>query len=111
MKKWLVLALLGLVCVGVQAQRVADQLNRGLVAIPQGDKTGQDERYGTTGSGMFITWRILPTEYYDTKYNLYRDGTKVNSEPLTVSNYEDKAVQNPISIVLCQWFVALNVRI
>ena len=73
----------------VQAQRVTDKLTRGLVAIPQGDKTGQDNRYGMSGSGIFVSWRILPTEYFDTKYNLYRNGTKVNAEPLAVSNYED----------------------
>ena len=75
----------------VQAQRVTDKLTRGLVAIPQGDKTGQNSLYGMSGSGYFISWRILPTEYFDTKYNLYRDGTKVNTEPLAVSNYEDKS--------------------
>ena len=74
--------------IGVSAQRVADNLDRGLVAIPQGDKTGQDERYGMSGSGIFISWRILPTEYYDTKYNVYRNGTKIASD-LTVSNFQD----------------------
>lgn len=82
------MALLGLMTIGVSAQRVADNLDRGLVAIPQGDKTGQDERYGMSGSGIFISWRILPTEYYDTKYNVYRDGTKIASD-LTVSNFQD----------------------
>ena len=80
-----------LTAVSASAQRVTDKLNRGLVAIPQGDKTGQDSRYGTTGTGIFLTWRILPTEYYDTQYNLYRDGTKVNDTPLTVSNYQDNS--------------------
>ncbi len=40
---------------------------------------------------MYCSWRILGEEYYDVKYNLYRDGTKVNSEPLSVSNYSDAA--------------------
>ena len=88
MRKLFLLALLGLMTIGVSAQRVADNLDRGLVAIPQGDKTGQDERYGMSGSGIFISWRILPTEYYDTKYNVYRDGTKIASD-LTVSNFQD----------------------
>ena len=74
--------------IGMQAQRVTDKLTRGLIAIPQGDKTGQDSRYGMSGTGIFVSWRILPTEYYDTKYNVYRDGTKV-AENLTVSNYQD----------------------
>ena len=92
MKKTLLIGLLGLLTAGsVQAQRVTDKLNRGLVAIPQGDKDGQDANYGTSGSGIFVTWRILPSEYYDTKYNLYRGTTKVNSEPLSVSNFQDNA--------------------
>jgi len=91
MKKLLLLALMmGLTAVNMQAQRFTDQLTRGLVAIPQGDKTGQDNRYGFSGSGIFVSWRILPTEYYDTQYNLYRDGTKV-AEGLTVSNYQDNS--------------------
>ena len=42
-----------------------------------------------SGSGSFVSWRIFGEEYYDTEYNLYRDGTKVNNEPLKVSNYTD----------------------
>ena len=59
-----------------QAQRTTDKLDRGLVAVP-------------SGSGSFVSWRIFGEEYYDTEYNLYRDGTKVNAEPLKVSNYKD----------------------
>ena len=60
------------------AQRQTDQLDRGLVAVK-------------TTSGVYCSWRIMGDEYYDVKYNLYRDGTKVNSEPLNVSNYVDAA--------------------
>ena len=60
------------------AQRKTDQLDRGLVAVK-------------TTSGVYCSWRIMGEEYYDVKYNLYRDGTKVNSEPLNVSNYVDAA--------------------
>ena len=92
MKKFFLLALAALLSLGTaQAQRVTDKLTRGLVAIPQGDKTGQDNRFGITGTGVFVSWRILPTEYYDTQYNLYRDNKKVNAEPLSVSNYQDDA--------------------
>jgi autotransporter-associated beta strand protein len=90
MKKLFLLALLGLMSVGAAAQRFTDKLDRGLVAIPQGDKTGQDKNYGPSGSGIFVTWRILPSEYYDTKYNLYRNGTKIASD-LTKSNYQDNS--------------------
>ena len=56
------------------AQRTTDRLDRGLVAIP-------------SGSGNFISWRIFGEEYYDTEYNLYCNGTKLNTTPLKVSNY------------------------
>ena len=56
------------------AQRSTDRLDRGLVAIP-------------SNSGNFISWRIFGEEYYDTEYNLYCNGTKLNSTPLKVSNY------------------------
>ncbi len=63
---------------GMNAQRTTDLLNRGLVAVP-------------SGSGSFVSWRIFGEEYYDTQYNLYRDGTKVNAQPLSVSCYSDAA--------------------
>jgi len=87
-KLFLLTVLCGLTLLVANAQRVTDNLSRGIVAIPQGDKTGQDERYGMSGSGIFVSWRILPTEYYDTKYNLYRGSEKIASD-LTVSNYQD----------------------
>lgn len=61
---------------GADAQRFMDTLDRGLIAIKQ-----------TTG--VYVSWRIYGTEYYGVAYNLYRDGTKVNSTPLYVSNYTD----------------------
>ena len=62
----------------LSAQRMTEKLDRGLVAVQ-------------TSNGVFCSWRIMGEEYYDVKYNLYRDGTKVNSEPLSVSNYSDAA--------------------
>ena len=41
------------------------------------------------GGGSFVSWRIFGEEYYDTEYNLYRDGVKVNTTPLKVSCYTD----------------------
>ena len=58
------------------AQRTTDKLDRGLVAVP-------------SGSGSFVSWKIFGEEYYDTGYNLYRNGIKVNSTPLRVSNFTD----------------------
>lgn len=69
-----VLALL--VSMGANAQRFTDKLDRGLVAVK-------------TTKGVYCSWRIQADEYYDVKYNLYRDGTKVNAEPLDVSNFTD----------------------
>ena len=75
-----ILRLLGIMltlCVlSAHAQRTTDKLDRGLVAVP-------------SGSGSFVSWRIFGEEYYDTQYNLYRNGTKVNAQPLNVSNYTD----------------------
>ena len=48
-------------CLTAQAQRMMEYLNRGLVAVQ-------------TEKGVFTSWRIHGTEYYDTQYNLYRDG-------------------------------------
>ncbi|MBQ8301462.1 MAG: hypothetical protein IJX57_05815, partial [Clostridia bacterium] len=58
------------------APRKMEYLNRGLVAVNAGD-------YG------FISWRWLGTESADTLYNLYKNGEKVNSEPLNATNYVD----------------------
>ena len=73
---FLLVAMLTTMGLDVQAQRVTDKLDRGLVAVPK-------------GSGSFVSWRIFGEEYYDTEYNLYRNGVKVNSKPLKVSNYTD----------------------
>ncbi len=79
MKRFFILsALLLTIVTGAFAQRKTDALDRGLIAIK-------------TANGVYCSWRILGEEYYDVKYNLYRDGTKVNSEPLNVSNYSDAA--------------------
>ena len=67
-----------LTAIAAWGQRPTDYLDRGLVAIP-------------SGSGNFVSWRVLAEEYYDVTYNLYRNGTKVNSKPLSVSNYQDNS--------------------
>lgn len=69
-------ALALLVSMGANAQRFTDKLDRGLVAVK-------------TTKGVYCSWRIQADEYYDVKYNLYRDGTTVNAEPLDVSNFTD----------------------
>ena len=73
---FLLAALLGLLSVGTQAQRMTDKLDRGLVAVK-------------VPGGVFCSWRIMGEEYYDVKYNLYRDGTKIAAD-LEVSNFTDE---------------------
>jgi len=55
-----------------------EYLTRGVVAV-------------RTGTDNFVSWRWLGTED-DITFNLYRNGTKVNSAPLKVTNYTDKDV-------------------
>ena len=63
----------------VTAQRVTDDLGRGLVAMK-------------TDAGVFCSWRINATEWDDgTEYNIYRGSAKLNSTPLKVSNFTDPA--------------------
>ena len=69
-------ALAVMCCTTAPAQRQTDALSRGTVAVK-------------TKTGVFISWRILAEEYYGVTYNVYRNGTKLNSTPLTVSNYTD----------------------
>lgn len=69
----LTLALASLSLTSVAQRFNTDRLDRGLVAVQ-------------TTDGVYCSWRIQADEYYDTQYNLYRNGQKVNAEPLSVSN-------------------------
>ena len=62
--------------VHINAQRKMENLNRGLIAV-------------NVSNGVFLSWRTLGSEWYDVAYNVYRNGTKLNSTPLSVSNYTD----------------------
>lgn len=84
---------------GVIAQRVTDQLDRGLVAVK-------------TDGGVFCSWRINASEWETTEYNLYRGSTKLNDTPLRASNFMDvggsldatytvKAVVNGVEQTAC----------
>ena len=66
------MALLAVLCYG---QYQMEYLTRGVVAV-------------RTGNNNFVSWRWLGTEE-DLTFNLYRNGTKVNSAPLKVTNYTD----------------------
>ncbi|MGZ7444126.1 rhamnogalacturonan lyase [Paenibacillus sp. TH7-28] len=61
------------------APRQAEKLSRGLVAVK-------------VSGGVYVSWRLLGTEELSVSFNLYRNGTKVNSSPITNStNYLDSA--------------------
>lgn len=57
-------------------QRRMENLDRGLTAVNGGS-------YG------FISWRWLGTESSSVMYNLYKNGEKLNQEPLDITNYID----------------------
>lgn len=71
-------------CFPASAQRVTDNLDRGLVAVNMGGST-------------FLSWRILAQEYFGVTYNVYRDGTKI-ADGLTVSNFTDSGVGNSYTV-------------
>lgn len=59
--------------------RQMEFLDRGVVAVK-------------TGTGVFVSWRLLGTEGANVSFNVYRDGTKVNASPLTNStNLQDQS--------------------
>lgn len=55
-----------------------EKLNRGLVAVR------------TSSNQVFLSWRVLGYDPGNIAFNLYRDGVKVNTEPIgTATNYID----------------------
>ena len=58
----------------VSAQRLQQKMGRGVVAVKN-------------GSNATITWRRFAQEPEDAKYNVYVNGTKLNSSPLSNTNY------------------------
>jgi len=78
MKRGAALALLALACTACATTgRQLEPLDRGVVAIH-------------TGDGNFVSWRALGPEDPATAFNLYRDGVRVNTMPLTATNVVDK---------------------
>ena len=58
---------------------------------PQQEKIGRGVVAVKTGEGVFVSWRYLGTDSPSAGFNLYRDGEKLNDEPITSStNYVDK---------------------
>lgn len=59
------------------AAREMERLDRGLVAVK-------------VSGGVYLSWRMFGTDPESVSFNLYRDGSKVNSEPIATStNYTD----------------------
>lgn len=58
----------------ISAQRQQQPLGRGVVAVQN-------------GTNVFISWRRLAQEPENATYNIYVDGTKINSSPLKNTNY------------------------
>ena len=56
--------------------RQVEALDRGLVAVK-------------VNEGIFLSWRLLGTESYDTGFNIYRNGTKVAGPISNSTNYMD----------------------
>lgn len=66
----------------VSAQRVMEQLNRGLVAV----------RLSTTQT--YLSWRVLGGDPDDIAFNLYRNGEKITETPISEnSNFIDNQYQ------------------
>lgn len=58
-----------------QTTRALENLDRGLIVI-------------NSGTGMYLSWRLLGTESYDTTYNVYRDGYLI-ANVADSTNYSD----------------------
>jgi rhamnogalacturonan endolyase len=73
-------AALGLATTAAAAPRWMEKLDRGAVAVP------------AAGGGVLISWRLLATDAPKTAFDVYRDGTQVNAQPLSGgTNFVDKA--------------------
>ena len=86
-KKFCSIIIALMVAVAVQAQTTPvsqmEKLDRGVVALPN-----------SSGSGKFVSWRLLGTDDpARTTFNLLRNG-KVIKEGLTVTNYKDTGGSN-----------------
>lgn len=79
MKKLLISSLCVMQGLLGHAYQPAENLNRGLVAVK-------------TDSGVFLSWRARKADTPATAFNLYRDGRKLNSKPITsATNFTDPA--------------------
>ncbi|WP_030752110.1 rhamnogalacturonan lyase [Streptomyces sp. NRRL F-5135] len=66
---------------GTAAAARMERLDRGLVSVH-------------TGNDNLVSWRWLATDDDNVSFNLYRGSIKVNSEPITTTNYLHKDAPN-----------------
>ena len=59
--------------------RAMEDIDRGLVAV-------KVDKY------VYLSWRWLGYESANTRYNIYRNGEKLNEEPLPLTNYTDISI-------------------
>ncbi|MFN3860714.1 MAG: rhamnogalacturonan lyase [Roseateles sp.] len=73
-------ALLALAAVAAQAQQAlqVEQLDRGVVALQ-------------TGRGVFVSWRLLGNDPAGVRFNVYRDGKRLNAQPQALTSLSDAA--------------------
>ncbi|MBE8721864.1 hypothetical protein C4F40_14140 [Sphingobacterium sp. Ka21] len=73
----------------VTTPKQVEALDRGLVAV----RGGKDN--------VLVSWRLLGNESMDLGFNVYRDGIKLNTEPIINStNYRDQTTENGKYIVV-----------
>jgi len=71
--------LLALFTAPLSAQRQMEELDRGVLAVK-------------VSNGVFISWRVLGSEWKGVSYNLYKGNEKLNPEPITgASNFLDSS--------------------
>jgi hypothetical protein len=64
----------------VNAPKQMEYLDRGLVAIKDGNK-------------IFLSWRLLGTDPATISFNIYKNGVKINTQPISTStNYIDNSI-------------------
>jgi rhamnogalacturonan endolyase len=78
MRRLLACGLLLLAGAALAQPRQVEKLDRGLVALK-------------TGAGVFLSWRLLGTEPAGVRFNVYRDGRRLNREPQALTNLVDAA--------------------
>ena len=66
-----------------KAQRQVQTLGRGVVVAKN-------------GSNALITWRRLAQEPEQARWNIYVNGTKLNTEPLTNTNFQTTSSKLPV---------------